>query len=284
MTRKKPSLLLKLPRELRDEIYIWLFASITVTFGKRNLRSIILKTMKLAPKTLAILHTCRQINAEARSLWLRHVLFSFESAEAMVDKLRSLPQISISQIRNIQAVGNPLVTAEVVVDQRGLKYYGILPALEFLPGLRLDKFTVHAPMPPATAYCALDTMIKEGRGWKEFHFITPDSTMLSFSITHMLFRASVQRSPQPGTWNEIIRQRDGIDSGASVIIYRSTQPYAPGTVTNPDTRQIFEQRVPLQGDLEDFGIAEDRELLTRDEIGKEVLVIVKRGRGANVSV
>jgi hypothetical protein len=40
--------------------------------------------------------------------------------------------------------------------------------------------------------------------------------------------------------------------------------------------------VPSPKDLETFGVAKDKQLLAEDEIGKELLVVVKRGHGANI--
>jgi hypothetical protein len=134
------------------------------------------------------------------------------------------------------------------------------------------------------AYGTLEGLIKHGNGWRELNFITPNSTMLGFAKrdTHM-DEYSYWRKPQPSAWDEIIRQRDGANSGASVTIYRSTQSDAPGTVTNSCTRQIFEQKVSSPEDLERFGVTEDKELSGEKEKGKELLFVVKRGRAANIA-
>jgi hypothetical protein len=107
--------------------------------------------------------------------------------------------------------------------------------------------------------------------------------MLGFAKMDMFGADPHCRKPQPSTWDEIVRQRDGANSGASVIVYRSTQSDAPGTVTNPRTRQIFEQKLSPSKDLEKFGVTEDKELLEGTGKGKELLVIVKRGHAANIA-
>ena len=107
--------------------------------------------------------------------------------------------------------------------------------------------------------------------------------MLGFAMMRMFVTDPYWRKPQPSTWDEIVRQRDGANSGASVIVYRSTQSDAPGTVINPRTRQIFEQKLSSPEDLVNFGITEDKELLEGKGKGKELLVIVKRGRAANIA-
>jgi hypothetical protein len=100
---------LQIPRELRDKIYFCLFASTRITFGKRNTSQSTTKTMKPAPNALVILRTCRQINQEAGPLWLGHVLFNFENPEDLLDKLSTLPSITLSQIRHVRTGGRPLM-------------------------------------------------------------------------------------------------------------------------------------------------------------------------------
>jgi tRNA nucleotidyltransferase (CCA-adding enzyme) len=106
--------------------------------------------------------------------------------------------------------------------------------------------------------------------------------MFGFGRINMFMADPYWRKPQPSTWNEILFQRDGANSGATVTVFRSTQSGAPGAVTNPRTRQIFEQKVSSLEDLKNFGVTNDKELLAEDEKGKELLVIVKRGRSANI--
>jgi hypothetical protein len=272
---------LQIPRELRDKIYSCLFASTRITFGKRYTSWIITKTMKPAPNALAILRTCRQINQEAGPLWLGHVLFNFENPEDLLDKLSTLPSITLSQIRHVRTSGRPLML-QPIGDEDDV-YYRLVWALKLLPELRLDKLTVLGPSSGEVAYDTLEGLIKYGNGWRELHFITPNSTMLGFAKMDMFMADPYWRKPQPSTWDGIVRQRDGANSGASVTVYRSTQSDAPGTVTNPCTRQIFEQKLSSPEDLEKFGVTEDKELLEEKGKGKELLVVVKRGRAANIA-
>jgi hypothetical protein len=107
--------------------------------------------------------------------------------------------------------------------------------------------------------------------------------MLGFERMDLFMADLYRRRPQPSTWNDILIRRDGQDSGASVTIYRSTQSNAPDTVLKPETRQLFEQKPPSSPeDLELFGIEEDRQLLGKNERGKELLVVVKRGHQARI--
>lgn len=272
--------LLQLPGELRNQIYNCLFASTRLTFGERNTGPITRKIMRPAINSLAILRVCRQINQEARSLWLGEILFSFEVVKNLLDKFSTLPSSTLSQIRNVRTGGHPLMLQPIGGDDD--VFYKLAWALKLLPGMNLDNLTVLGSSGGAIAYDALGGLIKHGNGWRELHFITANSEMLGFAKVRTFMAGPCWRKPQPSTWNDILLRRDGANSGASVTIYRSTQSHSPGTVIDPRTRQIFEQKVPSPKDLEIFGVAEDKQLLAEDEIGKELLVVVKRGHGANI--
>lgn len=148
--------------------------------------------------------------------------------------------------------------------------------------MSLDNLTILGSSSGVISYDTLEGLVKHGNGWRELHFITANSEMLGFAKAPTLIGDPYWRKPQPSTWNDILLRRDGANSGASVTIYRSTQSHSPGTVIDPRTRQIFEQKVPSPKDLEAFGVAKDKQLLAEDEIGKEFLVVVKRGHGANI--
>src|SRR5436190_19591143 len=63
-SQRKSSMFLNLPPELRNQVYACLFASTTFVFGIKS-TSIGTKIMRPAPNSLAVLHTCRQVNHEA---------------------------------------------------------------------------------------------------------------------------------------------------------------------------------------------------------------------------
>jgi hypothetical protein len=162
-------------------------------------------------------------------------------------------------------------------------YYRLVWALKLLPALRLDELTVLGPCHGEIAYDTLGGLIKHGNGWRELRFITPDSSMLSFAKVDMFMAEPYWRQPQPSTWEKILLQRDGAQSGASVTIYRSTESDAPGTVINRRTRQIFQQQASPPTALATFGVKEDKALSSKNEKGKELLVIVRRGQGADIA-
>ena len=147
-------------------------------------------------------------------------------------------------------------------------------ALKLRPEVQLDRLTVLGPSHGPIAYDTLQGLIQHGNGWKELHFITPNSSMLGFEINFYW------RKPQPRFWHEVLSRRDGASSEASVTIYRSSVPNAPGTVLNSLTRQVFKPNSPE--DPKSYGLEEDKDLMDDKKDPRELLVVVKRGHGANV--
>lgn len=257
VTSQDSCMLLQLPGETRNLIYSHLFTSTRLTFGERHISWSITKRMKPAPNSLAILRTCNLIKQEAGDLWLGQVLFNFEHAEDMLDKLSALPLTTLSQIRHIR-VGGYNMMLPLIGDHADV-FQSFVWAPKLLPGLCLDTLSVLGASTGSHAYETLDWLVKYGNGWKELHYITRNSAMLGFEMLNM------PKEPQPSTWHDVLIQRDGLDSGTSVTIYQSTQSNAPGTVVKRETRQLFEQKPPSPEDL-----------------GKELLVIVKRGHRAHI--
>lgn len=232
--------------------------------------------MKPAPNALAILRTCRQINQEAGAFWLGNVLFSFEHAEDLLDKLSILPPTTLSQIRHLRTSARPLMLQPIGYYHD--VYYRLAWALKLLPGLRLDRLTVRGWSRGELCYDTLDTLIKYGNGWRELRFITLNSAMHQLTERDIWGEIDWPR-PQPSAWEEILRQRDGADSGASITIYRSIQSDAPGAVMNPYRRQILEGAFPREPK---FGVTGIENIELREKEDWEVLFVVKRGHAAEI--
>jgi hypothetical protein len=272
--------LLRLPGELREQIYDFLFVSTRVTFGERSTGRIGRRTLKPAPHSLALLRVCRQIYKECKYFWLSRVLFNFESVESLLDKLSPLPLATLSQIRHVRTRGDTLMLSPPDADDD--VYYRLVWALKLLPGLQLDTLTVLGQTQGPLDYETLEGLIEHGDGWRELRYITSDSTMLGFEKHSMFMANPYWRRPQPTTWNDILLKRDDVDSKPTVAIYRSTQSKNPGTVMNKATRQIVDQMILPPSDLEAFGVEEDPQFVGRGEKEKELLVVVKRSRGADI--
>jgi hypothetical protein len=190
-----------------------------------------------------------------------------------------LPPTTLSQIRHLRTSGRPLMLQPIGYDDD--VYYRLVWALKLLPGLRLDRLTVLGSSRGEIGYDTLDGLIKYGNGWREMRFITLNSTMHQFTEMDILGNLDWHK-PQPSTWEEILRQRDGADSGASINIYRSIQSDAPGAVMNPYRRQILEGAFPREpGNL---GITDRENIELREkESRKDILFVVKRGHAAEIA-
>lgn len=278
------SRLLNLPAELRDAIYFWLLASTYITYGEvsatfQRIKPTVNKTHSQA---LAILRTCRLISQEIGLRWTDWTVFRFESAEALLDVLTEAPTTCVASIRHIQVSSKPIMLSLPHDDV----YYRLSWALKLLPHLRLDTLTVlgghandTAGGPAQIDYTTIDEMIRYGTGWRQLHYITPDSSVLSFPKTER-FGQTYLRKPQPGTWGSVLSDRDGLGSGSSVTIHRSTA-FSEHSQFSRGERDAFEQSVtPKQ--LEDYALMEDSFLATSNERHKATLVIAKRGRNVNV--
>jgi hypothetical protein len=108
---------------------------------------------------------------------LRHVLFCFESAEAMLDKLTAVPQDTLAKIRHVGVRLNMLSLNFHDTD------WLFPPAAPFklLPGLQLDQLTVLGCLNSVRNYEILNGLIKDSNGWKTLRYIAHNSEMLGYS-------------------------------------------------------------------------------------------------------
>lgn len=116
-------------------------------------------------------------------------------------------------------------------------------------------------------------------GWKELRFISRDSKMLAFGES---FLGLFKRKPQPRTWHDALASRDGCESGASVLINRSTKPNEIGSIMKSESRQLFKQEISIE-DCDNFGKEDDENLMALGEVSKEIMIVVKRGKDADLS-
>ncbi|KAJ6190888.1 hypothetical protein N7519_000909 [Penicillium mononematosum] len=195
---------------------------------------------------------------EAEDLWLGLVLFNFEDAEGMLDKLSTLPLSTLSEIRHLRVGGSPLMLQPIDYDDD--VYCRLVWALKLLPGLRLDKLTVLGPSDGRLAYDTLDRLIEYGNRWRELHFLTPNSQMLCFA-------------------------KDDFLPGSSILAKTSTKQleYHPSQARCHQPGYSPSQQKVAPQNQADFRVAEDRDLSSRSEARKEVLVVAKRGRHAHIA-
>lgn len=287
----------KLPPEIRLDIYSHLFCSTRLSFGQRPMRSATgkLSSIRLRPasNSLSVLRVCRRVNEEIGDSWLGQVLFSFHDPKTMLDKLADLDSQTLGKLRHMRySCDDPLLLrishtedGEHWKGWSGLEYH--LPQiLKLLRGLRLDRLTVVGQSAAQWRYVHLDALIKHSDGWKELYYLSNNSMMLGFGRLDKLFGryewkpSHGLRAPQPSTWIQALAARDG--PTASVTIYRSKDAALSGSmVSKPATCVAFADQVAEPEKASQYGIESDTALMAPGEKGKEILVVVRRGKGVD---
>lgn len=155
------SLSLKLPIEIRLEIYSRVFYSTRLAFGGRlrtatpvslshrltdsaNLEHVQLRSV---PNSLSLLCVCRRVNGEIGHSWIGQVLFSFEDAQTTFRKLTALEPSVLAKLRHMRISGvQPRL--ELGGDYRTTQS-GWDNMLKVLPGLCLDRLSRYPLQRPA---------------------------------------------------------------------------------------------------------------------------------------
>jgi len=77
--------------------------------------------------------------------------------------------------------------------------------------------------------------------------------------------------------------RDGADSQANVTIYQAAKEKRVGAPFDENSSRPLEQTVTSPGALKTFRVQADIHLMSEGERQKELLVVVRRGQGADIS-
>ncbi|KAF1961541.1 hypothetical protein CC80DRAFT_589880 [Byssothecium circinans] len=278
-----PCRLLALPRELRDQVYRYLFDSTRLKFGERHDYFSVLQYLVPQPNSLAILRTCHQIHAEARDIWIKRVLFDFEHGVAMMDKLSSLPPDTLSKIRHVRVTGDVVLlnitdtwrmaqnAGDVVFRRNWLYGFRLVAFLRLLPTLQLDTLTVLLESCDNGRSYTINSMIHGSNGWKTLHVISGGSLPLGnwSKNDNWMDRKGNGKLTWGGEWRRQLAKRDGSEANGTVSLYRSTVEDVPGSSCNPDTRDE---------------IKEEADVFThRTWTFKESLVTVTRGRKVDIT-
>jgi hypothetical protein len=209
-----PASLLSLPLELREAIYGYLFSTITARHGFHTDSTPYIHT--------ALLQTSKQIHHEAWRHLPLNIRLQFRGTEAMLSTLLSVDQAVITRLRHIQVVTAfpfPLYTGG------GEDYYPIYyfhNALAMLPGLCLDQLVVEDSFHgfglvegwrDVVTYFDIETLLRSD-AWKELVYTIPNTDFLASGYDHRK-----KREAQPDTWNTLLIERDGKDSGAQVQMF-----------------------------------------------------------------
>lgn len=159
--------------------------------------------------------------------------------------------------------------------------------MKLLPGLNLDTLTVLGCKGEDVCYESLNWLIRYSDGWKELRFLSHSSAFLGYKDNMLYFGPSYPmynkylRQPQPADWQKVLEERDGADSHPSIVIYRSMDTTTPCAILDPTKRSTFVQEFAAGQTAKTYSKTEDPLLMRDDERSKEVLVVVKRGAGAD---
>ncbi|EHK46103.1 hypothetical protein TRIATDRAFT_177484, partial [Trichoderma atroviride IMI 206040] len=285
------NLLMRLPPELRDKVYFYLFSSTRFMYGQRFVldqkytplqfytRVAYLGSEILRPPRhgLALLRSCRQVHLEIGSAWLEHVIFCFESPIAMLRRLDRVPLETRSLIRHVRIASDAL---QVPLSSPAEKKV-IDGCFKLLLQMNLYTLTVFGPAIPCWSHEDLDLFIKYGRGWKELRYITYTSAFVDIISSNRGKTITLPSEPQPAAWQRDLENRDGPNSGASVTIYKSADSKNPLSVMCSTMRaELSYPPTPTTGvdHLNTDGISQSLDL--KDD-KRGILIVVKRGKNAD---
>lgn len=284
-TQPGSPLLSKLPQEIRDEIYSLVFLTTRIRRGVReaNQNHPRIKFVP-APNSLALLYVCRRMKAEIGESWIGQVLFYYEDLRTMLDHLTALPEI-IPKIRHMRVPGHPLKIEQGIHNIQ----WRLTPLLKLLPGLQLDTLHVLGHDPPEVGYETLTGLIRDSNGWKELRFIYVSSGILGFARLVLAMQrgnpheeTKYWRRPQPWIWLAFLKARDGANSDPFVRLHRSLKTRSVNAILKRENR--VEVSDPLPRSIEEqrqFGLQEVTSMTRGENRFREVLVVARRGRGAD---
>lgn len=211
--------LLTLPVEIRELIYGFLFSSYTIVHGHKRPR-------KPAPEPVsspraALLLTCRQIHAEAWRHLPLNCRLHFRGTEDLLDTLLAVDQSVITRLRHIRVRAFPF---PLYANDKAEYYptYYFANALSLLPGLCLDDLEVEDcwhgygqgdGWRDVTTYMDIEALLKSDV-WKTLTYTTPCTDFIASGYDHRQ-----KRRQQPESWDALLKERDGEDSGASVQMW-----------------------------------------------------------------
>ncbi|KAK3371892.1 hypothetical protein B0H63DRAFT_401559 [Podospora didyma] len=280
----------RLPQEIRDHIWTWVFCSTRFTFRAPLYDRCPFSESNFQPPTdrLALLRTCRRARLEIGDSWLRHVQFCFRNIAAMLDNLSALPVATLSKLRQMRVSGDVLM----INPSFNPNPLCLDSALKLLPGLQLDQLTVLSGHENRRHYDGLSRLIKHSNGWKTLRYISFSSAarLKVFDMSRIPnFTSSpppeVNMMPQPKHWQAVMEGRDGVSSNPSVTVCRAKErPARYGPAILGPSRGVKSDQNPYLANEDsrpDLFPVDAPQLMTGDEQMKELMVIVKRGSGVD---
>lgn len=273
-----PPSLLTIPVELREMIYEHLFSTLTIRHGFKSSSSTTSEPSPTHINRTAILLTCRQIKAEAwRHLPLNCTL-QFRSTENLLSTLLSIEQSVLTRLRHVCVRAFPFPLYTTGRPDYYPTYYAA-NALSLLPGLCLDTLVVEDcwhgfgmgdGWRDVTTYFDIEALL-QSKAWKQLTYITPCTDFIASG-----YDIRRKRQPQPQTWDAMIKERDGKESGAEVTMF--IVPYKQQTATGEERtegRRVIQPWSAKPG----HEVIENRRIAGPEQSLKgEVRIVARRGK------
>ncbi|KAK8087259.1 hypothetical protein PG994_002233 [Apiospora phragmitis] len=255
------SILFKIPQEIRNEVYGYVFDSTRLWFGESGTG---LPPKKSKRHSLALLTCCSRVRTEIGLTWLKRVLLCFESPELMPQKLLTIPApiSSVGHVRVHRLTGMMMAKAVLIHE-----------FLRVLEGLCLEELTIVAGTDNSRSdYRAVELLLKKSNGWRRLtvHF-QPAYPLFDGYDTAQIHNGR-HRQPLPETFERLLQQRDGVDSHPIVHLLQGST----GQVVNLPVHGFRQRHFQALYKQENGVPNSDR--------GLQYSLLAQRGQGANVAV
>ncbi|KAI1740797.1 hypothetical protein F4680DRAFT_447652 [Xylaria scruposa] len=254
------------PPEIRNMVYGYVFSGVSITFiNERKCFFCRPNVRSSPPNALAFIRACRGTRWEIGTMWLRSVLFSFESSALMFKTLRHLPKKTISEIRHA-CVGDYWV-------EQNPGYHFLPTTLDLLPGLQLDRLTVLGITSSYQSYELFDNLLEGTNGWKELNYTIGPGGLSAW------MRKSGIEGDICSYWQRELNNGYGERTTPLVKAYRIGNPQVPVPPSHLKFEKVsdFPALQSLAPHLMNFDMPHIMGYLTT----VDVLLVVKRGKNAD---
>lgn len=175
----------------------------------------------------------KQIRDESVLAYYHNVRLNFENEKALVDYLSSISSATLRELRYISVRELPYLSMPTY--EMDFPPYGFWHLRLLFPGLNLSVLQVRGVCHEFEARCEcnrgsqtgsyadVERLIKSD-GFRELVYVSDDDLFLKDDPNlPNSSNIGTARDPQPSTWDKMIKDRDGAQSGAEARIYRLTQ-------------------------------------------------------------
>ncbi|KAH8915924.1 hypothetical protein BT69DRAFT_1288211 [Atractiella rhizophila] len=255
-------MLLKLPPELRVQVFQSFFRSLIIKHGFDIPRS---------TYNTSILLACRMFHTEASPLLLPNITLHFRNTETLVDSFTKFTPEQIRALRFLRVKAFPF-PIYATPNANYYKTHNLSAVLTLFPGLQLDQLIVedcfHDPgvndgWGDGGTFVELRSLLRLD-GWRELHFFSPNAEFIIYSLRSHDHTKATNVEELLSDWKKELTNRDGEESGSEVRLF----------VTKEEHQDIEKE--------EDRTELVSKEELQSIELDHSTLVSAKRGRNCDI--